>query len=155
MEINFNLLEKEIFSLLGDKKIMVLATSYEDKVTARSMSCVINSGKIYCQTDKTFLKYNQMVKNHNVALCVDNIQIEGIAKIKQHPFTEENKGFIDIFKEKYKGSYENYSHMNNEVVVEIEPTFITLWKYENTQPFRDFLDIKKNKAYRQIYDISV
>lgn len=154
MEINFNLLEKEIFDILGDNKIMVLATSYEDKVTARSMSCVIINRKIYCQTDKTFLKYNQMAKNHNVALCIDNIQIEGVAKIKQHPFEKENKEFIQIFKEKYKGSYENYSRMNNEVVVEIEPTVITLWKYENAQPFRDFLDIKKNKAYREIYDTS-
>jgi hypothetical protein len=33
-------------------------------------------------TFKTFLKYSQMTKNHNVALCIDNIQIEGIAKIK-------------------------------------------------------------------------
>jgi uncharacterized pyridoxamine 5'-phosphate oxidase family protein len=134
---------------------MVLATSYQDKVTARSMSCIIINRKIYCQTDKTFLKHNQMVKNPNVALCLDNIQIEGVAKIKQHPFAEENKGFIDIFKEKYKGSYENYSHMNNEVVVEIDPTFITLWTYENTQSFRDFLDIKQNKAYREIYDNSI
>jgi general stress protein 26 len=155
MEINFNLLEKEIFSLLGDKKIMILATSWEDKVTARSMSCVIINRKIYCQTDKTFFKCSQIAKNPNVALCIDNIQIEGFAKIKQHPFAEENKDFIDIFKEKYKGSYENYSHMNNEVVVEIEPTFITLWKYENAQPFRDFLDIKKNKAYREIYNTSI
>lgn len=155
MEINFNLLENEVFGLLSDKKIMVLATSYEDRVTARSMSCIIINKRIYFQTDKTFLKYRQMAKNHNVALCVDNIQIEGIAKIKHHPFAEENKEFIDVFKEKYKGSYENYSHMNNEVAVEIEPTFITLWKYENTEPFRDFLDIKKNKAYREIYDTSI
>lgn len=155
MDINFNLLEKDIFRLLGDKKIMVLATSYKDKVTARNMSCIIINKKIYFQTDKTFLKCYQMSKNHNVALCVDNIQIEGIAKVMQHPFAEENKKFIDIFKEKYKGSYESYSHMNNEVVVEIEPTYITLWKYENAQPFRDILDIKKNKAYREIYDTSI
>lgn len=45
--------------------------------------------------------------------------------------------------------------MNNEVVVKIEPTFITLWKYENAQPFRDFLDIKHNKAFREIYHTSI
>jgi len=96
-----------------------------------------------------------MIKNPNVVLCVDNLQIEGVSKIKQHPFAKENKEFIDIFKEKYKGSYENYSHMNNEVVVEIEPTSITLWRYENTQPFRDFLNIKQNKAFREIYNTAI
>jgi hypothetical protein len=29
-----------------------------------------------------------------------------------------HKEFIDIFKEKYKSSYNNYSHMNNEIVIE-------------------------------------
>ncbi len=155
MEINFNLLEKEIFSLLGNKKTMVLATSSENIVSARNMSCVMINKKIYFQTDKTFLKFKQILKNSNVALCVDNIQIEGIAKIKSHPFSEENKEFIDIFKEKYNGSYETYSHMNNEVVIEVTPSLITLWKYENGQSFRDFLDIRKNKASREIYDTSI
>lgn len=155
MEINVGSLEKEIFSILGDKKIMVLATYCENKVTARNMSCIIINRKIYFQTDKTFLKYKQILKNPNVALCLDNVQIEGIAKIKKHPFDEENKEFIGIFKENYNSSYNNYSHMENEVVVEIEPTFITLWKYENAQPFRDFFDIKGNKAYRKIYDTTI
>lgn len=155
MDINFNLLEKEIYSLLGNKKIMVLATSSENIVTARNMSCIIINKKIYFQTDKTFLKFKQILENPNVALCVDNIQIEGIAKIKSHPFNEENKEFIDTFKEKYNGSYETYSRMNNEVVVEITPSLITLWKYENEQPFRDFLNIRKNKALREIYNTSI
>lgn len=155
MEINFNLLESEIFSLLGNKKVMVLATSSKNIVTARNMSCVIINKKIYFQTDKTFLKFKQILENPNVALCVDNIQIEGTAKIKSHPFSEENKEFIDTFKENYGSSYKMYSHMNSETVVEITPSLIALWKYENGQPFRDYLDIRKNKALREVYDTSI
>ncbi len=152
MDIDFDLLENEIFNILGNKKVMVLATSYGDSVTARNMSCIILDKKIYFQTDTAFQKIKQIIGNPNVALCVDNIQIEGIAKIKKHPLDEESKEFINAFKEGYKGSYECYSHMKNEVVVEIEPTFITLWKYEGSQPYRDFLEIKSNKAYRVIYE---
>lgn len=153
MDIDFHILENEIFGILGKKKIMVLATSYGESVTARNMSCIILGKKIYFQTDSAFQKIKQITGNPNVALCVDNIQIEGIAKIRKHPFDEENKEFISVFKEAYIGSYECYSHMKNEVVIEIEPTFITLWKYEGSQPYRDFLDIKGNKAYRAIYEI--
>ncbi|WP_369703991.1 hypothetical protein [Clostridium moutaii] len=40
--------------------------------------------------------------------------------------------------------------MRNEVIVEIEPKFITLCIYENGQSFRDFLNIEKRKAYREL-----
>ncbi len=151
MELDFNSLEKEVYALLGANKIMVLATSSENKVTARNMSCVIINKKIYFQTDKTFLKHQQMFKNPNVAFCLDNIQIEGTARIRKHPFAEENKEFIDTYKEKYRGSYDAYSHIENGVVVEVEPTFVTLWKYEDNHSLRDFLDIRQNKAHREIY----
>lgn len=151
MELNFRAFKREVFELLGDKKTMVLATSFNNRITARNMSCVIINQKIYFQTDKTFLKYEQILNNPNVALCADNIQIEGIAKIGKHPSDEENKEFVKVFEKNYKGSYDNYSYISNEVVIEVEPTFITFWKYENGQPFRDFLDTSKKKAYREIY----
>ena len=153
MELNFIEFQREIFELLGDKKIMVLATSSDNRVTARNMSCVIMDQKIYFQTDKTFLKYDQILNNPNVALCTDNIQIEGVAKIGKHPFDEENKEFAKVFEKNYKGSYDNYSNLDNEIVVEVEPVFITLWKYKDGQPFRDFLDISEKRAYRETYNI--
>jgi len=45
--------------------------------------------------------------------------------------------------------------MENEVVIEIEPTLITIWKYQEGQPLRDFLDISKKQAYREIYNTNV
>lgn len=154
MEINYKLLEKEIYDFLGDKKILVLATSSENRVTARNMSCIVIDNKVCFQTDKTFLKYEQILNNPNVALCADNIQIEGIAKIKEHPFNEGNKEFVEKFEKYYKGSYDIYSHMKNEVVIEVEVIFVTLWKYEDRQPYRDCLNVKTKNAYRQYYDTS-
>lgn len=155
MEINFSELKREILELLVDKKTMVLATSSDNRVTARNMSCVIINDRIYFQTDKTFLKYEQILNNPNVALCTDNIQVEGIAKTRKHPFDEENKEFVKSFEKNYKGSYDNYSNLDNEVVIEVDPTFITLWKYENGHPFRDFLDISEKKAYREFYKTNI
>ncbi|KYH28749.1 pyridoxamine 5'-phosphate oxidase [Clostridium tepidiprofundi DSM 19306] len=133
---------------------MVLATSKNNRVTARSVSCILVNSKIYFQTDKTFLKYDQIKHNPNVALCVDNFQVEGYAKIKGHPFEEKNKNFIEVFRKEHEGSFNAYSHMRNEVVIEVEPKFITAWKYENGKPFREFLDFENGRAYRKYYDNS-
>ena len=151
MDLDYNALEKEVYGLLGEKSIMVLATSLDNRVTARSMSCIVLGKKIYFQTDKTFLKYDQLSMNPNVALCVDNIQIEGKAKLKGHPLSKENSWFRDIFKKHYFGSYETYSHMVDEVVVEVEPRVVTLWKYEDSKPFRDYLDSTRMIAHREFY----
>lgn len=154
LNMNFEKLKDEAMELLSNKKVAVLATSSSDRVTARSVSYIVLNSRIYFQTDKTFLKYKQMIKNPNVALCIDNIQIEGSAKIKGHPFAEENRAFIEEFKKVHNGSFNAYSHMENEVVVEIEPISITLWEYEEGKPLRDFLDLQNRRAYREYYDNS-
>jgi general stress protein 26 len=151
-EINYDLLENEFFEQLKKKQVMVLATSYENKVTARNMSCILINKKIYFQTNTSMTKFIQIFNNPNVALCVDNIQIEGVASIKNHPLAE--KEFIDIYKEIHTGSYEAYSHMEGAVVIEVEPVYVTIWKYENGEPLRDFLDLRNKKATREIYDHS-
>ncbi len=153
MVLNYNVMKEEVFNQLGSHKIMVLATSSEDRVTARNMSCIIMDQKIYFQTDKLFLKTQQILKNQNVALCTDNIQMEGIAKIIGH--SDDAPEFCETYKKYFRTSYEAYTHLRNQVIIEVEPVFITLWGYaDGHQPYRDFLDNRQNKAHRELYDIS-
>lgn len=73
----------------GESRVMVLSTSFQDAVTSRTMSIVALEEKLYFQTDKTFRKYEQLKANPNVALCIDNIQMEGqcceVGKPLEHP----------------------------------------------------------------------
>ena len=92
-EISFNDSKQEYLDAISPSKIMVLATCSGSKVTARSMSCIAIGEKIYFQTDTQFRKYKQITDNKNVALCFDNVQIEGIAKVKGHPMDKENIQF--------------------------------------------------------------
>ena len=57
--MNSNYINKynNIFQQIGDHAKIVLATSHQDKVTARKMSFLIMNGIFYFQTDKTFRKY--------------------------------------------------------------------------------------------------
>jgi general stress protein 26 len=153
MELDYKSLEQETFQSISDHKIMVLATCSQNRVTARNMSCVIFNNRIYFQTDKSFLKYQQILDNNQVALCADNIQVEGKAVVKGHPFDEENKEFCRLYEKNFEGSFEKYSKLPTEVVIEVEPTLITLWKYSNGMPFRDFINLKDKKAYRQTIEL--
>ncbi|MEG0234698.1 pyridoxamine 5'-phosphate oxidase family protein [Cetobacterium sp.] len=139
----------ELFRTIGKVRKVVLSTSYDNRVTSRMMSFVIFDNKFYCQTDKTFLKYQQIKSNPNVALCIDNIQIEGIAKNIGKPL--ENKKFISLFKQYYKTSYEIYSFLENEILLEIEPTFIGVWTYKDFIPVREFYNLKTKEIKEELY----
>lgn len=75
----------------------MLATCLNDEPTARTVSYIILDNKIYFQTDIKFDKCIQIEENNNVALCLENDQIEGTAKILEHPFNEKNKRFLNKY----------------------------------------------------------
>jgi uncharacterized pyridoxamine 5'-phosphate oxidase family protein len=152
VEIDFGLLRNEVVDLLDKHKVLMLATAANNRVTARSVSCVHRDLKVLFQTDRNLLKYKQIARNPNVALCADNMQIEGVAKIKGHPLDKANKEFLELFKREHRGSFEKYSQMKNAVVVEVEPRLVTLWKYEGDRPLRDFLYVSEAEASREYYD---
>ncbi|MDR2709116.1 MAG: pyridoxamine 5'-phosphate oxidase family protein, partial [Elusimicrobiota bacterium] len=60
---------------------MALASSVHNHPTVRLVSYIVNDRKIFFQTGTDLVKYKQICENNNVALCIDNIQIEGIANI--------------------------------------------------------------------------
>ncbi len=149
--IDYNKLEKETFDNLDKKKHIVLATCLNDEPTARTVSYIILDNKIYFQTDIKFDKCMQIEENNNVALCLDNYQIEGTAKILEHPLDEKNKRFINKFKQIHENSYNEYSILEDEVVIEINPIFIKIWKYIDNKPYIEYLNIIDKVATRELY----
>lgn len=66
-----------LWKKIGTQGIMTLSTCSENRVTSRPMSMVVIDGRFYCQTDRTYLKYKQILENPNVAVCHKNFSIEG------------------------------------------------------------------------------
>lgn len=128
----------------GNGKKMVLSTSLNDKVTSRMMSVIHQNGIFYFQTDKHLRKYDQLIKNENVALCIDNIQIEGICKELGHPL--ENPDFCSQYKECFASSFERYSSLSNEVLFAVTPLHLERWLYKDGTPFVESFDIA-NREY--------
>ena len=133
------------FADYGKGRKMVLSTSVNDRVSSRMMSVVQINNEFYFQTDRKLKKYHQLSLNHNIALCIDNIQIEGICKEVGHPM--DNPAFCEVFRECFKGSYDAYSSLKNERLFAVKPLFIERWIYRNGIPFIETFDMK-NKQYR-------
>lgn len=128
----------------GTHQKMVLSSSLGDIVTSRYMSIIILNEKFYFQTDKTSRKYKQMKGNCNVALCKDNIQVEGICSELGHP--DDNMEFLEAYKKYYPASYSRYSFLENERLFQISPTSIQRWIYIDSAPYIETFDIV-NKRY--------
>ena len=128
----------------GEGRTMVLSTSENDVVSSRMMSVVQLNGIFYFQTDVMLKKYRQLSVNPNAALCIDNIQLEGVCENLGH--TLENEEFCSIFKKCFKGSYEAYTALKNERLFAFKPRYIERWVYRQGIPYIESFDIEA-KAY--------
>lgn len=151
----FNTKLSNLFKSIGEKRVMVAATSADNRVTARSMSVVVFNNRFYFQTDKGSEKVRELQKNSNAALCFDNVSIECTCSFKGHPIDSENNEILELYKKYYENSFNNYSYMSTEVLVELNPVKITLWCYEGSRPYREFYDLKAKTYKKEYYNNSI
>jgi len=155
-ELEYAELEQEVLELIDRNRTMVLATCADTRVTARMMSIIHDGLMLYFQTGQDSTKYRQMAANSQVALCTGNMQIEGQAALRGHPLAPESRFFAETYRRLHRGSYDMYSALAWNRVVEVQPTLVTLWKYDaNGKPFRDFLNVAERKAYREMYPLEM
>jgi len=131
----------------GQGKPMVLSTAEDGRVSSRMMSVIRLDGQFYFQTDAEMKKYAQLKANPRAALCIGNLQIEGICKELGHP--NDLPAFSALYREVYPGSHERYSGLENERVFRLTPTLIERWLYIEGEPYIETMDFA-GKTYRLI-----
>ncbi len=142
-----------MFEKLGDWKIMALASSVNDYVMVRNVSCLFYDNKVWFKTDKNFRKTQQLYENPQVALCWSGVQIEGIAKNKGLVVDEPDRRFEKLYKEHLWGSYNKYSHEDTEIIIEVTPKFVEIWDTsEDNYAFQIFIDFEKESVEVKQYD---
>jgi uncharacterized pyridoxamine 5'-phosphate oxidase family protein len=144
--------QTKVLQELATINIMILATSKKDIVTARSMSIIMDNNKIYFQTGKLMDKYDQLVCNENVALCMNNIQIQGSAR--DIGSWIHNQELLSLYKKKHNNSYELYGNMKTQTVIEITIKNIKKWEYVNGKPYIYFIDFENETFENKEYDLS-
>lgn len=145
---------KEIYDKkLGGFKIMALASCVDNYPMVRNVSCVFYNDKIYFKTDKNFRKTQQLYKNPRVAMCFNGVQVEGIAENKGLVVEEEGRVFEQKYKEFLWQSYNAYSHVDTEILIEVTPKFVEIWdEDENRNAFQIFMDFDTKEVTVKDYD---
>ena len=133
----------------GKGRKMVLSTSLQDYVTSRMMSIVQKEGNFYFQTDREMRKYGQLSGNPRVALCIENIQIEGLCREIGRPV--EHQDFCSLYEECFPGSFHRYSALEKECLFEVTPLYIERWLYLEGKPFIEILDVEGQRYLRREY----
>ena len=147
MDSNFIKLKNEVFDILNNNKHIVLATSFENNVTARTISYIMLKDELYFQTLSTYEKALQIKNNSNIALYLDNLQMTGTAQILNHP--SENKEFLQKYKKTHYNAYNKYSMLENEVVIKVKFNKASLWKYENNSGNKIVIDLVKKEYWNE------
>ena len=127
----------------GSGRTMVLSTSENDRVSSRMMSVVRIDDGFYFQTDTELRKYRQLSANKYAALCIDNIQIEGVCEETGRPV--DCPDFCEVFRSCFKGSYDAYSGLENERLFVLRPVYIQRWVYSDGVPCIESFDIPARK----------
>jgi uncharacterized pyridoxamine 5'-phosphate oxidase family protein len=149
-EIDYLDLKSRIITRLDSVSEIVLSTSYKNRVTSRTVSFRNFGLMIYFITSKAYTKYKQLSKNQLVSLCHHELQIEGVANIRNHPENDENKSISEQLKSTdYTDIFKKYSKYKNSVLIEVIPHLITLYSLSDKRSFFEYLDIKKEIALRK------
>ena len=150
--IDFDKLKQEIIGLLQQNKSYILATASKNRVSARAVSCICDGLNILFFTYNTTKKFMQISENPHVALSTQNISVEGIAKITGNLLDEQNKLFVEKYKEIHPGTLKKYSKGKEDQVIEVTPTLIKLFKHVDGMPMLFYLDIEKQTACSEIFN---
>lgn len=142
-----------LFEKLGTDKIMALASSSQDYVMVRNVSCLFYDNKIWFKTDKNFRKTQQLFQNPNVALCWSGVQVEGIAQSCGLVVDEPGRVFEQAYKKYLWGSYNKYSHEDSEIIIEVTPRFVEIWDTsDDNYAYQIFIDFDKEQVEVKPYD---
>ena len=145
-ELRFDEVKEEKVRFLEQHKYVVVATSLENRVTARTVRYASEGLNIIFFTLKHSKKVAQIKANPKVALCVDNVSIEGIAEIVTQR-KEEGKRLAEVIKKKFPGYLEWWLARAPQLVVfvKVTPILIATW-ITGDKPFIEYLDLQNQNA---------
>lgn len=147
--MDFEKIKEEKIKFLEDHHTIVMATSHDNKVTARTVSYATKGLDFYILSWDHHEKILQIKENRNIALARDNISIKGVAEILGKPLDERSKIGAEVIKKKRPKEFEIYSRIPGMIIVKVTPTYIKSWVRIDNKFFIEHLDLQNGQAYLQ------
>ena len=147
---DFECKAQQLWQEVGEAAKMVFSTSFKDRVSSRTMNVVQQNGIFYFQTDRMMPKYEQLKNNPNAALCVGNVQLEGVCRELGHPL--ENPAFCALYQQHFPDSFERYSFLQEERVFAFKPSYCERWLYLDEIAHIERFDFEKGEYMIGQYD---
>jgi len=148
-EPDFNLIRSEILTLLANNKDMVLATSLDNRVSARTISFVNEDFTIYFLSWEHNKKITQLRGNKRVAFTLLNIQIEGEAEILGLVYNGKFNTIGDLFRAKFSPKwYDTFSSIKEMVLVKVIPLSVVKFELIHRRLHLQNIDLKNSKVYQ-------
>lgn len=146
-ELDFEKLKEEKTRFLESHHTIVLATSHNGKVTARTVTYATEGLDFYFMSWDHHEKILQIKENVQVALARDNMSVQGTAEIMGKPSDEKSKKGAEVTKRKHPKEFEAFCRTPGMVMVKVRPTYIKSWVRIDNTFFVEHLDLENNKAY--------
>ena len=148
-KLDYNEKKKELIRFLQseDTKTMVLATSHGDRVTERTVLIASTGLDIYFFSWGHSRKCEQIRTNPRVALCKDNVQIEGVAEILGSLTNKKTRKYTDILRTKFPEAIARWEHRPGMVIARVKPVLVVIGG--RGEPHLEFLDLKNKEAYAE------
>ncbi len=144
-ELNYDELQEEIVRQLQSERAIVLATSANDHVTARTVWPLNDGLTVLFSTHARSEKAQQIAKNPNVALAAGNLKMEAVALPFGHPRGHEY--FLREYPKKYAHLGDIYPETPDDLLFIVKPARVLLFKHLG-KPCEDVLDVAERRAYR-------
>jgi general stress protein 26 len=148
-ELDFEKLREEKIRFLEGHHTIVLATSHDGKVSARTVTYATEGLDFYFMSWDHHEKILQIRENPNVALARDNISIKGIAEILGKPLEEESRKDAEVTKKKHPKEFDIFCRTPGMIMVKVTPTYIKSWVRIDNKFFLEHLDLENKVAYLQ------
>lgn len=134
-------MKNEIIRRMDLRNNIIIATCDNQRVTARTVYYVNDGLDIYFITSKAYFKFKQIEKNPSVALCFENIQMEGETVILGNTSTlHDDKVLAQIHNFKEMSRFLQYK---NTVLIKVCVKQIEMWKDNK----RVYFEVENEKCY--------
>jgi general stress protein 26 len=145
--LDYESVRQEKIKFLSEHMLAALATSADDRVTARTVDYASKGLDIYFLSWEHHTNCAQIKANPRVALCIDNLQIEGRAKILGSPLDAKNSKAADIYRSKLPTMFNDFASRPGMVILKVIPDSIVSFVRSGSRRYWEYLDQTNKTAY--------